>query len=81
MDEMKTVTDLAGLVSDLREHFFEMKLAIEHAWSMVPQGWVDGCLGEIDTACRYGNYDRILELALDEGMDLDKYCSTEPTLP
>ena len=74
MVETKIVTKLADLVSDLREHFFDMKLAMEYKWSMIPMSWVDGCLAEIDTACRYGDYDRIIELALDEEMDLDKYC-------
>ncbi len=70
--ETKVITRFADLVSDLRDHFGT--LAASTDWHMFPTSFFNACLAEIDTACSERDYDRIIQIALDEGMDLDKYC-------
>ena len=70
--ETKVIVRFADLVSDLRDHLGT--LAASTDWYMPPASFFNACLAEIDTACRNRDYDRIIEMALDEGMNLDLYC-------
>ena len=69
----KIMLDGVRLLNDLRDHFGTMKASYHDTWHMVPEGWVDAALGSLDAAWQNGNYDYIIELAIDEGFDLDQY--------
>ena len=69
----KIMLDGVRLFNDLRDHFGTMKASYSDTWHMVPESWVNAMLGSLDTAWRNGDYDEIIELALDEGFDLDQY--------
>ena len=70
--EVKVITRPADLISDLRDHFGT--LAASSHWSFFPTSFLKACLAEIDTAVQERDYDRIIQIALDEGFDLDRYC-------
>jgi len=70
--EVKNITRFADLVSDLRDYFGT--LAASPDWHMFPTSFFNAGLADIDTAYRERDYDRIIQIALYAGMDLDKYC-------
>jgi len=59
------------LVSDLRDHFGT--LMASGSWYQGPVSFFNACLAELDTALQEQDYDRVLELAMDEGFDMDSY--------
>ncbi len=69
----KIMLDGVRLYRDLRDHFGTMKVVCHDTWSLVPEGLIDAILGGLDTAWVECDYDHIIELALDEGFDLDQY--------
>jgi len=69
----KIMLDGVRLYRDLRDHFGTMKASYNDTWHLVPESLVDAILAGLDTAWSQCDYDHIIELALDEGFDLDQY--------
>lgn len=54
--------DAEGLYVALMDHF-----------GTSPFGWAKAALGQLETLYETGDFDGIIELALDEGFDLDEF--------
>jgi len=69
---MEQITvDIAAIYRDLKDHFGTLMASQDFHLCGAP--WAYGCLASLDTLWSQGNYDEILELALDEGFDMTKY--------
>lgn len=62
--------DAARLYHDLQEHFGTANATIPWICST---NWLSMALAELDTAAANDDWDKVIEMALDEGFDLDKY--------
>lgn len=62
---------LARLYHDLQDHFGTANATIP--W-IASNHWLDMALAELDTAYDNHDWDKVIEMALDEGIDVTKYC-------
>lgn len=62
--------DAARLYHDLQDHFGTANATIP--W-IASTSWLNMALAELDTAAENNDWDHIIEMALDEGFDIDRY--------
>ena len=62
--------DATRLYQDLQNHFGTANETIPWICS---DHWLTMALAELDTAVENNDWDHVIEMALDEGFDLDRY--------
>ncbi len=62
--------DAARLYRDLQNHFGTANETIPWICST---HWLSAALGELDAAAEADDWDHIIEMALNEGFDIEKY--------
>lgn len=62
--------DAARLYRDLQNHFGTANETIPWICST---HWLSAALAELDTAAEADDWDHVIEMALDEGFDIDQY--------
>jgi len=62
---------MARLYQDLQRHYGTANETIPWICST---HWLSAALGELDAAMDAQDYDHVIEMALDEGIDVTKYC-------
>ena len=67
--------DAARLYEDLQRHYGTANETIPWIHST---HWLSAALAELETAAQNGDWDHVIEMAMDEGFDLTKYYVDDP---